>query len=107
MFAQRHRLNSRCFEELLKKGKFTYHKSFKLIWEDAPDLKIAVVVPKKVARLSVTRHKFKRIVVNLLKTIINLPKKGSYIVFVQKNIKDLPKEEVSSELNSLFECVKL
>lgn len=106
MFSQKHRLNSRCFEEVLKNGRPIYQGLFKLVFKESPDFKISIVVPKKVARLSSTRHRIKRSVTNVLKNIAKLPKSGLYIVFVQKSTKDTAEPLISTELNSLFDKIR-
>jgi len=59
----------------------------------------AVVVPKKVARLSVTRHKIKRRVSSALRT---LPLPSSLIIFPRAPVADLPYQDLRAELAGLL-----
>ena len=106
MFSGKHRIHSRCFDEILKKGTSVYHGVFRLFFIKTEGFKMAVVVPKKVAKLSVIRHRIKRRVVSLLKKIHNIPDTGNYIIFVQKNILDSENDSIATELNGLFDKIK-
>lgn len=106
MFSRKHRIDSRCFDEILKKGKSVYQGVFRLFFIKTQDFKITVVVPKKTTRLSVTRHRIKRRAGSLLKKTNNIPTTGNFIVFVQKNISDIKDDTVATELNNLFDKIK-
>lgn len=59
----------------------------------------AVVVPKKVARLSVTRHRIKRQISEILRTI---PLPTALIVFSRSPLDDVHYEDMKKELTDLL-----
>lgn len=60
----------------------------------------AVIVPKKVARLSVTRHRIKRRVLEALRTLsLPLP---TLILFPKPSVAHMTHREVCGELTGLF-----
>ncbi|MBI3572252.1 ribonuclease P protein component [Candidatus Kaiserbacteria bacterium] len=59
----------------------------------------AVVIPKKVARFSVTRHRLKRRVLSVLRA---LPLPPALIVFPKVSTLALSSEEIKAELASLL-----
>jgi ribonuclease P protein component len=63
----------------------------------------AVIVPKKVAKLSVTRHKVKRHVLEALKTI---PLPPSAVVFPGVSVAKMRYDEIVHELATLFAKIK-
>lgn len=60
----------------------------------------AVVVPKKVARLSVTRHRLKRQIYSVMRPKLNTP--GIYIVYARPGSASLPFQTLKEELEGLF-----
>jgi ribonuclease P protein component len=65
----------------------------------------AVVVPKKTARLSVTRHRIKRRVTNLLRTIPDLPK--ALILFPKASVSRLDAPHLAADLVQLVSTISL
>jgi len=63
----------------------------------------AVIVPKKVARLSVTRHKIKRRVFEALRTI-SFP--GALIVFPRSSVSSVSYQDIEAELAGLLLKIK-
>lgn len=59
----------------------------------------AVIVPKKIARLSVMRHKIKRRVLAALRTL-ELPQ--SLIVFPKASVSSVSYQDIQSELAALL-----
>jgi ribonuclease P protein component len=63
----------------------------------------AVVVPKKIARLSVTRHSIKRKILSALRTL-NLP--PALIVFSRSSLHGVHYSEIEKELSNLISNIK-
>lgn len=63
----------------------------------------AVVIPKKVARLSVTRHRMKRHVLEALQTL-SLPK--SLLLFPKSSVLSLGYRDIQTELAALLSKIK-
>jgi len=62
-------------------------------------------VPKKVARLSVTRHRLKRQALAALRTLPSLP--PSLILFPRASAAGLPQREIRAELAGLLSRLSL
>ncbi len=69
--------------------------------------KYSVIIPKKVAKLSVTRHLIKRRTLEALKVVL-LDQKidQSIILFPSKMVATLPYTELGSELKEMFLKIK-
>ena len=63
----------------------------------------AVVVPKKIARLSVTRHRMKRQILEVLHTL-RLP--PACIVFSRSSLNGVHYPDIEKELTNLFSDIK-
>jgi len=98
VFKRRHRLTRAAFEALLKAGTRRSGPHFSIIRSTSVP-GYAVVVPKKVARLSTARHRIKRRVLAVLKT---LPLPKGLIVFPRAVVKDMPYDEIRTELTKLL-----
>lgn len=59
----------------------------------------AVIIPKKVARLSVTRHRIKR---RVLAALRSLPLPSAAIIFPKAAVKDMGYDDIQSELKKLL-----
>ncbi len=58
-----------------------------------------IIVPKKVARLSITRHRIKRRVRAALR---DLPNSRAAVIFPQASVKDMEYDVMKSELQKLL-----
>ncbi len=98
VFKRRNRLSRVAFEAVLQSGRrfSSIHFSF-VSSETVPGY--AVVVPKKVARLSVTRHRIKRRVMEAIRT---LPLSKGLIIFPRAEVKDMRYDEIQLELTKLL-----
>lgn len=98
MFKRRYRVSRTAFEALLKTGKRRSGAHFSIV-SSASVGGYAVVVPKKVARLATTRHRIKRRVLAALST---LPLPKGLIVFPRAEVREMPYDEIQSELTKLL-----
>ena len=99
MFKRQQRLSRAAFDKALASGKRRSGAHFSIVWSSTVS-GYAVVVPKKIARLSVTRHRIKRRVLEALRTL-SVPKKG-LIVFPRAGVEDMGYDEMRSELAQLL-----
>ena len=98
MFPRRERLSRASFPQVLARGKRVVSKHFSAVI--APqNTGVAVVVSKKVARLSVTRHRIKRRVLAVVKALN--PKKG-IIIFPKAETRDMEYDEMKLEISTLL-----
>ena len=97
MFKRSFRLSRDAFLKAQKTGRRLSSSNFSVIQSDV--FGYAVVISKKVARLSVTRHKMKRRVLEALRTI-SLP--AGLIVFPRAEVANMKYDEIRSELATLL-----
>jgi ribonuclease P protein component len=96
------RLTTEAFKEIIEKGQ-SFHSNFLIIRVGRTDgaTKFAISVPKKVAKLAVTRNKIHRRVYSLLR---HLPiSSGFKIVIIMKvGSSNLSFDGLSSEIKKIF-----
>lgn len=98
MFAKRERLPRGVFAGALARGRRYTSAHFSILHPEGSQ-GYAVVVPKKVARLSVTRHQLKRRVTAALRKI---PLPSSLVVFPRAGAARLSADELLQELTLLI-----
>jgi ribonuclease P protein component len=98
VFPRKDRFPRDAFPLALRQGKRFSSPHFSVIIP-AQGAGYAVVVPKKVASLSVARHKVKRHVLEALRT---LPLPTSAIVFPGAKVASMRYDEIVHELSNLF-----
>jgi ribonuclease P protein component len=98
MLTRRDRLSRSDFPAALKGGRRVSSAHFTAV-VSVQSKGSAVVVPKKVARLSVTRHRIKRRVLAVLRT---LPRPRSIILFPNAKVATMPYEELGAEIALLL-----
>ncbi|MBI4088925.1 ribonuclease P protein component [Candidatus Kaiserbacteria bacterium] len=99
MFPRHKRLEKKSFPDALALGKRTSSPHFKVIIPTAAK-GYSVVVPKKVARLSVTRHRIKRRTLSILRTIDKLP--PALILFPQSSVAQMSYQNIKDEILGLL-----
>lgn len=95
MFSRRERLPKALFPSALKTGRRISSPQFSVIVPEAVH-GYAVVVSKKVARLSVTRHRIKRQVLAALKAAPVLP--PALILFPQASVARMTYKDIKVEI---------
>jgi len=98
VFTRRKRLSREAFPTVLRGGRRVSSAHFTLVASREAD-GYAVVVSKKAARLSVTRHKLKRRALAALRT---LPLPRSLIVMPKSSAAELSYAETQEELGGLL-----
>ena len=98
MFSRRERLSRAAFPTALSTGRRFSSTNFSVVLPKE-SRGYAVVVSKKVARLSVTRHLIKRRVLEALRT---LPLPSSIIVFPKTAVSRMSYQDVKVELATLL-----
>ncbi|MFA6519341.1 MAG: ribonuclease P protein component [Candidatus Paceibacterota bacterium] len=98
MFPRRKRLSRDTFPSALKNGRRISSEHLSVVIP-AEGRGYAVIVPKKIARLSVTRHKIKRRVLAALRTL-DLPQ--ALIVFPKASVNSVSYQDIQSELAALL-----
>ena len=98
VFPRRQRFPRALFPTALKGGRRLSSPHFSIILP-REGAGYAVVVSKKVARLSVTRHRIKRRILEVLRT---LPLPQALIIFPKSSAADIPRQEIYIELETLL-----
>ncbi len=98
VFPRRQRLSRAVFPSGLK-GKRLISKNLSVLLPQEGVQGYAVVLPKKVARLAVTRHRIKRHILAALRTL-SLP--PSLIVFPKISVHSVSYEDIRTELKNLL-----
>lgn len=98
MFSRRERLSRAAFPTALTSGRRFSSANFSVVLPKE-SRGYAVIVSKKVARLSVTRHLIKRRVLEALRT---LPLPSSVIIFPKTTVGRMPYKDVKAELATLL-----
>ena len=101
MLVKAQRLNSQEVERAVKKGQRASTGLFSLhIISDQKQGKIAVIIPKKLAKTSVLRHSHKRRIMSAIRKY-SLPK--SYIVFtLRQDIVKLDFKDLCAHIESIL-----
>ncbi|TAK57686.1 MAG: ribonuclease P protein component [Bacteroidetes bacterium] len=98
MFPRRKRIAREAFPTALKSGRRFSSPHFSIVISNEAS-GYAVIVPKKVARLAVTRHRIKR---RVLAALRSLPLPPSLIVFPKTSVNSVSYQEVQRELATLL-----
>lgn len=101
MFKKQNRLSSGEFETYFKKGTKKHSPFFQCIYTPYDQLKVAVVVPKKVIKTAVGRNKLRRQIYHVLRSIL-IDTTGVWIIMVKK---DAPKTLTEESKNQLIDLV--
>lgn len=99
MFPSSKRLKKEDFDDALKGGRRFSSQNFKIVIPKKAT-GYAVVVSKKVARLSVTRHKIKRRVLAAMRSLAVLP--TSVILYPRASVLDMRYDALQQELTKLL-----
>lgn len=85
MFKKRNRMTRVEFMYFFDTTQRVHSPSFEIRYTPNPSLKVAAVVSKKVAKLSVTRNRIRRQLYHVLKEML-LHTTGAYIVIVKRGV---------------------
>lgn len=99
MFSRRERLSRTVFPAALSSGRRISSSYFSLVIPKEQK-GYAVIVPKKVARLSVTRHLIKRRVLAALRAFPSLP--PALIIFPKSSVSSMHYRDIKAELFGLL-----
>ena len=99
MFPRRKRLSREVFSSALKTGRRVSSEHFSVIIPQHNEHGYAVVIPKKVAKLSVQRHQIKRRVLSALRA---LPLPNALIVFPRSSVSSVSYQDIKIELAKLL-----
>lgn len=102
MFSGKKRLKRTEFSSIIKIGRRAISPNFSVIVSKNSE-GYAVVVSKKVARLSVTRHRIKRRVLEAMKTL-SLPQ--SLVVFPKSSVAGMEYKDIQAELAGLLSKIR-
>ena len=102
MFPRRQRLPRGEFPTALSTGRRLSSPNFSVVLPKNAN-GYAVIVSKKAARLSVTRHKVKRRVLSALRA---LPLPPSLVVYPKSAVFNMPYDEMKKELSSLLSKIR-
>lgn len=98
MVPKAHRLNSQEVARVSREGRRGSTGLFSLYTFPAEIPKVAVIIPKKVAKTSVLRHSFKRRVMNAL---MKFPLPTQYIVLtLRQDIRNMSFKEICDHISA-------
>lgn len=95
------RINTSRFSEIVKSGKNLSFGPFYLKFLPNPEVRFAVVVPKKAIKGAIKRHLLKRRVFNAIKDNKHLFSPSDYIIFVTKEVENLSFEQISVKIKEI------
>jgi len=101
VFSRRERLNREIFPSIIKNGRRLSSPHFSAIFSSEAK-GYAVVISKKVARLSVTRHRIKRRIFAALRT---LPLPPALIIFPKSSASSVSYEDIKVEIKQLLSTI--
>ena len=109
MFKQKNRIPKIALNELLAQKKYISSGFFVLKAQenDQEHPRFAVVVSKKVSRLSVKRHLVKRIFVEMIKKHINEFKNADFLFILSPEILKTDRKSLEKTTTDFFESNKL
>lgn len=102
VFPRQKRLKREDFDGVLKSGRRASSPNFSAILSGDTD-GYAVVVPKKTARLSVTRHRIKRQVLEALRA---LPLPPALVVFPKASVAEMKYQDIKTEIAQLLSKIR-
>ena len=100
MFKKTNRLSSGEFSTYFQSGKRHHSDSFELRYTSAEQLKVAVVVPKKVVKTAVGRNRLRRQLYHILRPLLK-DKTGVYIVIAKKGATAVMSDVLKQDLETL------
>ncbi|MFA6407937.1 MAG: ribonuclease P protein component [Candidatus Paceibacterota bacterium] len=103
MFSRRERLSRAQFPSALKYGRRLSSEHFLLVIPKKDVQGYAVIIPKKVVRLSSRRHRLKRQVLEALRTLPSLP--PALIVFPRSVTSSVNYKDIVTELGALLSTI--
>ena len=103
MFPRRRRFSRASFPAALSAGKRLSSANFTAIIPAAAT-GYAVVVPKKIARLSVTRHRIKRQILSVLRATPLLP--AALILFPRATVARMSYQDIQAELADILSKIR-
>ena len=113
MFPRKKRFPRTLFPSALKTGRRFSSQHLTIIIPEAAVLPVgtqgyAVIVPKKIAHLSVERHKIKRRVLEALRTLplVGQPLPPALIIFPKSSVSSVSYKDTQIELASLLSKIK-
>jgi ribonuclease P protein component len=108
MFSKKHRIKASEINQIFSEKIKSEHSDAFFVRKKENDLeqdRFAVLVPKKVYKLAVKRHKYKRLVTSLLKELIadlklntSSKTKKDYVITLKKDISNYEAVEIKKQL---------
>lgn len=101
MLSKAHRLNSGEVSAVMKQGRRASSGLFSLhIQHNVPKGKIAVIIPKKLAKTSVLRHKHKR---RVMAALAKQPLPKAHIIFtLRQSISELDFKDLCAHIEAIL-----
>ena len=98
MFSKKDRLSREDFPIALKTGRRRSSPHFLILFPEGVR-GYAVVIPKKIVRLSSARHLLKR---QIIEAIRSLPLPASLVIFPRSSVRGVHYEDIQAELSTLI-----
>jgi ribonuclease P protein component len=100
MFSKKNRINAQEVQKMFSGDAKTAHSEFFLLKKRPNSLgfpRFAIIVPKKIARTAVSRHKNKRMVVSIIEKL-GVANPNDYVFTLKANIGTVSVNNISSDL---------
>ncbi|MFA6404626.1 MAG: ribonuclease P protein component [Candidatus Paceibacterota bacterium] len=104
MLKKSQRLNTKQFDEVIKRGKLTPSKFFLIrVLQDAEYTKVSVVMPKKILGKASKRNRSRRVMYEAVGSIFDtIPTNLHAIIIAKSDISGIKQEEMKKDLISIF-----
>jgi ribonuclease P protein component len=100
MFSRKNRITAQEVQKMFSSDAKTAHSEFFLLKKKANNLgvpRFAIIVPKKIAKTAVSRHKNKRKVISVIEKISPI-KISDYVITLKTNFESISESQILSDL---------
>jgi len=100
MFSKKNRITAQEVQKMFRGDAKTAHSEFFLLKKRPNSLgfpRFAIIVPKKIAKTAVSRHKNKRKVVSIIEKL-GATNIGDYVITFKVNLGSVSEDRISSDL---------
>ncbi|MEX0878070.1 MAG: ribonuclease P protein component [Candidatus Spechtbacterales bacterium] len=105
MIPQKHRLDSKSFEDTFRKGKSFKSTSFfvKVVKNSTKNTRVGVGITKKLTKKAVKRNYYKRVLRHLIKSVLESTTPGYDVVIIaNENMRGQKFDKLQKEMYELF-----
>lgn len=106
MFPKKQRISSVLFTSIMKKGKRSFTRFFRMKFMPSNTLAVSVAISKKIIKKRIARNKEKRRILHILKNVLSEDTNYHIVISIQKDTQVLNHPELSNELSTLLAFIK-